>query len=448
MFNPEQVKSFSFVSRSFDPTNGLVKLTYALDQQHFTEVIQLPRATATLDTDKVNAALRVLHLVAGISYYKAAVPAEIQDQTNSIDVTTAYFLTTLYRQGLGEFAYRNQIQLSSRIKFPQTASAASPSPIKNVSTKAKECEHTKKILVPLGGGKDSLVTLDLFQAAGFEVTPIVVGRSKIFDQLEQSSNLKLIRIERQLDPLLITLNQQGAYNGHIPISAILGAIFALYAVTNNIAAIVMSQEHSASFGNLFYDGIEINHQFSKSLDYERSFSELIKNQIDSQLEYFSLLRPLSELAICKQFAKLKHYQQAFSSCNRNFTHATPTIKSNWCGHCPKCTFVFLALAPFLSKNEILDIFKSNVLEDPQNQDLFLELVGLSGHKPFECVGEAKEAIAALFLLAEHPDWKTSPVVQKLLNQLPRLDRAATITDCFKRHADNIPTPFLALLDHV
>src|SRR3989440_12101913 len=46
--------------------------------------------------------------------------------------------------------------------------------------------------------------------------------------------------------------------------------------------------------------------------------EYTKSHIAADLDYFSLLRPWSELAITRAFAEGSRYDDVFSSCNRNF----------------------------------------------------------------------------------------------------------------------------------
>jgi len=121
-FDRDAIRVFRFVRCEFDPGTGVARLVYAFDQgPELVETISLPGAPFGMDPARASAvdrALRLLHLVAGVSYYKAAVPEEIRIESHAIDAETAALLETLYLNGLGEFAYRNGLDLHGRIRFP------------------------------------------------------------------------------------------------------------------------------------------------------------------------------------------------------------------------------------------------------------------------------------------------------------------------------------------
>jgi len=179
---------------------------------------------------------------------------------------------------------------------------------------------------------------------------------------------------------------------------------------------VLSNERSASEGNAQHDGREVNHQYSKSLDFEVRIADVLAGATGGALGYFSLLRPFSEVMIAKIFARETRFDRMFSSCNRNFKydgHNGPL----WCGDCPKCHFVFLILAPVMDKDRLLGIFGKNLLAELQYEHSFRELTGLAGQKPWECVGEIEEAAACLYQLTQRPEWQNEPVVSALKAEL-------------------------------
>jgi hypothetical protein len=118
------------------------------------------------------------------------------------------------------------------------------------------------------------------------------------------------------------------------------------------------------------------------------------------------------------------YDDVFSSCNRNFRILGPQPIDRWCGQCPKCHFVFLALAPFMPKPRLLSIFGRNLLDDASLAAGFDALLEYQEHKPFECVGEGIESRAALAALAERAEWREDALVARFAEEiLPQLDRA-------------------------
>jgi len=188
---------------------------------------------------------------------------------------------------------------------------------------------------------------------------------------------------------------------------------------------VFSNERSASYGSLIEGSGEVNHQWSKGWDFERAFAAEVRRTIATDLQYYSLLRPLSELAVARQFAKLDRYDAHFSSCNRNFHLLGERPTARWCGVCPKCHFVFLALAPFMPKPRLVGIFGRNLLDEPDQAPGFDALLEYRDHKPFECVGEARESRAAFAALARSPAWREDALVARFAREiLPQLDAAA------------------------
>ena len=108
------------------------------------------------------------------------------------------------------------------------------------------------------------------------------------------------------------------------------------------------------------------------------------------MQYFSLLRPLTEYQIARYFASLPTaYHEIFRSCNAG------AKADKWCGHCAKCLFVAVILSPFLSFSEITRLLSSDILNLADMAPVLQELCGALPNKPFECVGSRKEVNIAL-----------------------------------------------------
>jgi hypothetical protein len=284
-------------------------------------------------------------------------------------------------------------------------------------------------LVAIGGGKDSLVSIEALRGAGVQQRVTWIGGSQLIRACAERTGLPMLNIDRQLAPQLFELNRQGAWNGHIPVTAINSAILVLAAVLVDADQVVFSNERSASYGSqiMLADGSgtgEVNHQWSKGWAFERDFAAHVRRHVAADLRYYSLLRPLSELAVARQFAKTERYDAHFSSCNRNFHLLGERPANRWCGVCPKCHFVFLALAPFMPKPRLVGIFGRNLLDDPAQMPGYDALLEYQDHKPFECVGEGRESRAAMAALAARPEWREDAVVERFaLEILPQLDAA-------------------------
>jgi UDP-N-acetyl-alpha-D-muramoyl-L-alanyl-L-glutamate epimerase len=427
-FQRDAIRSFRFVRCGFDPATGVAELAYAFDDgPELVETLTFPGAPFVLDGARaaaVERALRLVHLVAGVSYYKAAVPEEIHIDSYDIDADTAALLATVYENGLGEFAWRNGLQLRGRIRFPAEAQAQAP-----VQAPAPALGLREHALVAIGGGKDSLVSIEALRAAGVEQTVVWIGGSQLIRACAERTGLPTMAIGRQLAPQLFDYNRQGAWNGHIPVTAVNSAILALAALLHGMGQVAFSNERSASYGSRIVaeDGslaAEVNHQWSKGWEFEQAFGEYLQRHVAADLHYYSLLRPLSELAVARQFARTGRYDAHFSSCNRNFHILGERPVSRWCGVCPKCHFVFLALAPFMSKPRLVGILGRNLLDDPAQAGGFDALLEYRNHKPFECVGEGRESRAAMAALAQRPEWREDALVQRFAREIrPQLDAA-------------------------
>ena len=424
MFDRDAIQVFRFVRRMFDPASGEARLVYAFDDgPELTEVVTIPGAPFALDGARaaaVEQALTLLHLIAGVSYYKAAVPGEIRIDYATLDAATAALLDEVYRHGLEEFAYRNGLDLSGRIRFPHGDVASQAAPALGLRARA---------LTAIGGGKDSLVTIEALRDAGVEQTVTWIGSSQLIRACAERTGLSTLNIQRQLAPELFEYNRQGAWNGHIPVTAINSAIMVLAALLVDADQVVFSNERSASYGSLIEGAGEVNHQWSKGWAFERDFGEYVEAHIAADLHYYSLLRPLSELAVARQFARNSHYDAHFSSCNRNFPILGERPVNRWCGVCPKCHFVFLALAPFMPKPRLVGIFGRNLLDDESQVPGFDALLEFRDHKPFECVGEGRESRAAMAALADRPEWREDAVVRRFVREVaPQLDASAPSVD--------------------
>jgi hypothetical protein len=272
------------------------------------------------------------------------------------------------------------------------------------------------VLVPVGGGKDSAVAIEVVRGTGAETALFSLGDAPPIARTAQAARLPRLIARRTLDPLLFKLNAEGAFNGHVPVTAIVTGVALLTAALNGFDMVAMANERSASAGNLRWDGIEVNHQFSKGRSAERMLSAALA-ELDAGVRAVSVLRPASELAIARAFAQLEAYHGGFTSCNAIFRIDPALRASSWCRDCPKCRFVFLAMAPFSSPEHLSEVFGADLLAEESQLEGFALLAASGGHKPFECVGEEQESLAALRLLSGDERWREHVVVRRLAAEL-------------------------------
>lgn len=408
-FDRAMFSSFRFVGRSLSD-NGVARLEYALDDQiHFVEEFSLPGAPLRelIESPRVQNLLSLLHWVAGVSYFKTAVPDRVSMESGAPSPAVIRLLDGLYSEGLGEFAFVNGLKGLPRPEFP-----AGPSPLVTRNTGSAD----PRVLVPVGGGKDSVVALEIVRRLGVPMCLFSIGNAPPIERTVQVSGLDRLLVSRRIDPGLAELNERGALNGHVPVTAIVSCVALLTAALNGFETVVLANERSASIGNVEWDGVTVNHQYSKGAEVETLMREALA-EVAPGLSYFSILRPASELAIARAFAQLPQYHRAFTSCNAIF-RLDPTLKaSSWCTDCPKCRFVFLILAPFLAPAKLSSIFGRDMLDDDSQFEGFALLTSTGGHKPFECVGEEEESLAAIRLLANDKRWSGHSVVRRLIDEV-------------------------------
>ena len=400
-------KVFRYRDYAVDADLGVLSLRYELDGREFTERVTLPPG-GRWHTEEARAAARLVFLLSGVSYYKTAAPPVIDFGETALTGTEEAFLREFYLQGLAEFAYRNNLDLTSLSLHAQRAPDQPTSP----PTPAGPW----RALVPFGGGIDSIVTVEQVRQQA-DVALFVVSRpADRFDAIEQPAavtGLPVVRAEREIDPQLLRSAELGFLNGHVPVTGILSAIAVLAAVLTGRDAVVMSNEWSASIPTLEFDGRPVNHQFSKSEEFEAAFRAVLADQ-GCLPDYFSWLRDRTELWVGREFASLRPYHASFRSCNKAFYTERARRFAHWCGQCDKCVFIDLILAPFLPAGALRQIFAvaGEPLDDPALKPKFRSLLG-AGAKPFECVGEVTECRAAVLLAARRDDRSGSGLLQEL-----------------------------------
>ena len=407
---------FKFLDWHLDRLNHQLHLNYEMQNVGMvTEILSFPSFNLTNSGDiqaKIDATCELIHLMCGVSYYKAGLATSIDFETTPSQLV-AGFIEKTWKNGLAELAFENNVSIDY-LKLTGNGSHKSKHRISEIT-------NNNQSLVAIGGGKDSLVTIEELRQQNKDITLFMVGNSAFIKEVAAFTEIPLIQVKRKIDPKLIEYNKTGAgFNGHVPITAINSCVAVLTALLFDFNEIVFSNERSADSANTINsEGKLVNHQYSKSLEFEKDLSNIINHEITTNLKYYSQQRCFSELAILEKFSHYPQYFPVFSSCNRNFhIDGSHNKNSKWCCHCPKCRFVFLGLAPFIDKDQLLNIFKNNLLDDMTQLEGFEELLGIKGFKPFECVGEIEESQLAFNLIKNKEAWNNSVLVKKLSQSVP------------------------------
>jgi hypothetical protein len=390
-------EAFVVADRSLDLLTGEAAFTYRLDGDEFTERLTLdPERLGDVDPARLDAALDLVHLVMGTSYYKLRAPGRVVVR-RPLTKAQAAVADAAYTHGLGEFAAVNRLPVPHRVEWDVELGSADPVPADGGGRGA---------LLPVGGGKDSALALVVVQPA----TALAINPTDAQRDVARAAGVPLIGVRRRLDPLLAERTAAGGLNGHVPVTAINSAISTLVAVLGGFDPVVFANERSADEETLEVGGARVNHQYSKSYEFERLFAAAAG---ELGVTYFSLTRRLSELSTVAAVAALPGLRGEILSCNRSYTqrHLGGEAVQRWCLHCDKCLFTFLCFAVFLEPAEALEMFGGDPLQDLSLADGFRKL--WATEKPFDCVGERAESAAAMAHLAGSAAWREHPVVRAL-----------------------------------
>lgn len=380
--------TFTYTSFHYEISGDLISIQFFFEINtniKFSPIIRIPmrKFYSNISAENLDRLIFRIGLIELISYWKSCCPPIIIIKAGQLSPQELNFWKKIYWHGLGEFFYINHIETSFE-KFLNIECQYTDIYPLNI-----EKNHEFQYIVPIGGGKDSVVTLELLRKT-YKIIPMIINPRGATIATIEAAGFTLndcIIIHRNIDTKLLELNKSGYLNGHTPFSAMLAFYTALMSVLTGIENIALSNESSANESTVV--GSEINHQYSKTFEFESDFRQYTQTYLYKNLNYFSFLRPLSELSIAKLFTQYSQYHFVFKSCN------VGSKTDIWCGKCPKCLFAYIIISPFIDTKTMNAIFGHDLLDDPDLEFYFKELCGLTAVKPFECVGTIEEVYLAM-----------------------------------------------------
>ena len=383
-YNEFRLQYPNFYYHGFDviDNNDHIYVTYDFEIEglmRFNPTLKIPKTVKEYDKNLLNKMIFSLGLCEIPSYWKPTCSPNIIIECGKLDNEQIKWIKKLMLNGLGEFFYTNGI--TPEENFVNITSSGS-------DYSFTDNNEYKGYLIAVGGGKDSIVSLEILKNETDKHAFIMNNRKICFECAELAGVKDIINIERLFDRKLIELNNRGFLNGHTPISSIIAFSSYISAYLNGIKYVVLSNESSSNESSV--KGTNINHQYSKSFEFENDFRWYVKNYLTDKIEYFSLLRPLSELEIMKIFTKYPKYFKTFISCNNGGKSKNIGRTDGWCLTCPKCLFIYIIMSYFVDEQTMIDVFGANMLDDKNMLNYFLELLGKTENKPFECVGTIEE----------------------------------------------------------
>ena len=420
----EEYEFFRFQRYDYTLENDVfsVKFYFSLDDKYFfTPSFEIPQRNfynwSNVNKIQLDTILFNIGMIELISYWKLACPKKVYISPFNLDSNQILWWKKLYFNGLGEFFYLNGIK--ENVNDFMDIICESDVVCEKVDVSLKETT-----LVPIGGGKDSVVTVESLKNK-MPIIPLIInprGATKECVEVAGFSMEQAAVIKRNLDATMLRMNNEGFLNGHTPFSAMLAFYTLLIGFVTNSKYIALSNESSANEPTV--PDTEVNHQYSKSIAFENDFRDYVEKYISSEIQYFSFLRPINEVQIASLFAKNKDYYKVFKSCN------VGSKTDSWCGKCPKCLFTYLIMSPFIPENELIEIYGGNLLKDNDLLPIMKQLKGEVEVKPFECVGTIEEVNACLDF-CQQPTANSQQPLDVLLQQYDEMN--------------NLPEQFEAIL---
>lgn len=416
--------AFRITTTSWSDDRTQATFRYELDVQgqtyYLKETLELPAPSKnSVEQERL---LRSLHLALAISYYKVFLPPKIT-HPYTMTAVEASFWNTVYEHGLAEFIYNNQLSFEQIARFKEQAGVE--------ITGSSSNEWKDEAILGLGGGKDSIVGGELLRSTSIPFKTFVLATGEQLGQTQAVADVmgtELLPIKRTLDPQIFTLNKlEGAINGHVPISLIFGLVGALIASNTNSKYVVVANEASSSIPQTTWEDRQINHQWSKSLEFERLFQDYLHSYISEHLTYFSAIRPLSSLGVSKIFTRFPDYFEVFTSDNSLFK-INPETRDHprWSLNSSKSLSSYILLSAWLNETELKHIFGRNFLHETSLKQSFLDMLGVDGASVLDCVGTPEELRLCLTLADNRGFHQTAPLMnvareRNLLGDLSRLE---------------------------
>lgn len=427
-------KKFTFDAFKANLKDDCLELNYhyvfdeKMDFNHILRVTNINKNNKIVDINNYQKLLICLGIVEGINYYKLMSPEIYKVDLMKLSDEEKNWWSKLFYHGLGEYRYLNNIEISEDefVKFESS----------DIEIDKVNVEKLEGNLILVGGGKDSITSLEILSDEKEHNKVLIVNARPSSEESAKMAGYTdedIIYVERIIDPKVLELNKEGYLNGHIPFSAMLAFLSTTISSILGIKNIVVSNENSANEET----AKGANHQYSKSFEFENDFRNYVDKYIFSneKTNYYSLMRPLLEIQIVKIFSKYSKYFNIFKSCN--IGSKILDKKEEWCGHCPKCLFVYIMLRSILSEEETNKIIGRNMLDDEKMREDFDKLIGILPDKPFECIGTKDEVNTALSIIIKNEPNNKAYLIEYYRNECSKLHKNDTEIDKILKSWDDL-----------
>jgi len=388
------------VHATADPSGLRLEFSFAAGDARFRPTVHLtglhPEEIAQADSLTARRLIRALAIIEAFSYWKAFCSPVIEVAPPAPDAVEVGWWNSFWPGAMGEFFYRNNIDFTGPgfldIRSADGAASGSGDGSGETHAAGPGLSRAASPLVMFSGGKDSLaLTLavrpsDVSDVDFFLYNP-TPGQRRLAGSL--AGNGRILELRREILPELLALNAQGHPNGHTPYSAYLAVAAMLAGYLRGNPYVLAGNSRSDDEPNVeSYLGRPINHQWTKSYEFEAALQEYGHRWLPGTPLYSSPLRPLLELQIIASLSANVDMYLRTASCNR-------TKGKGWCRTCAKCAWVFLATAALFGHDLAVRKIGGDMFADPSLSELYERMAGLTGTKPFECTGTEDEVRTAI-----------------------------------------------------
>jgi len=375
------------------PTGVRLEFAFAAGALRFRPVVEftglLPDEAGRVVTVTARRLIRALAIVEAFSYWKALCSPVIEVALPAPDDAELAWWQAFWPGAMGEFFYRNQIDYTvpGFLDIRGHADAGGDVPAGDRAAPAGPP------LVLFSGGKDSLALARIVSASA-GTAPVDFFLYNPGERLRGlagslASGGRLVEVRRAILPELLALNAAGHPNGHTPFSAYLAFAAMLTGYLRGNGPVMAGNSRSDDEPNVrSYLGRPVNHQWTKSSDFETAVRTYRDRWLPGVPGYSSPLRPLYEVQIIASLAGDVDAYLRTVSCNQ-------ARGGGWCRSCAKCAWVFLATAALFGHDLAIRKTGGDMFADPALSGVYQEMAGLTGVKPFECTGSEDEVRAAI-----------------------------------------------------
>lgn len=370
----------------YDAESSTVHFYYSFEDGRTFEETILFESAHQYDSRVLEKALFLAFMLVGVSYYKLFPSVDVV-LNKPLDDWQAAFFSRVYQEGLGQFAYENELTRDDLVHFKSTSDVASEGAVPYSGS---------GLLVLQSGGKDSLLVAQLLKEKNVSYIPWYVASGSSHPAVLDDEMFPLIKARRHIDfENLKNAIEAGGKNGHVPITYIVQGLAVIQAILLAKSDILVSIAHEGEEPHHDIGDLTVTHQWSKTWQAEQDFAAYVRRYISGDIRIGSPLRGLSELSVAVQFVEHAWdvYGHKFSSCNvANYQQGGDNTTLQWCGNCPKCANSYLLFAPFVESSTLKSLFNGQDLyEKPSLTRTFKGLLAIDGEsKPFECIGEVDE----------------------------------------------------------